>query len=280
MKTNPFSSQNSRIETADRFYYGAAQPVRSAIKLLLPVVLLLMCMACGNRVIMKADIEGEPLNAKPSSTPLPNPPQDNFSWGSIDVTAKVVAGNGGNWVMVTPVENYFSTGKYRAFVLNAFTDAITTGKTPAIRGALTVNMNGFGTMVVSLYAFQAVTNTSNPLGGFLIRNVGIPGIGYMTVQNLKVMETNNSILNSTGLSPYTSGQPVQLNWSIDQGARTTLLTATPAGGAQKSASVTYDPIITNGVSNTPIQKVLVIVELFEAQRGISVFFDNFSAEEF
>jgi hypothetical protein len=280
MKIKQFSSQPSGYESTGKIKFKSTKPTQPLIILLLPVLLLQLCIACTNKIIMQAKYEDEIPGAVPITTPSPNPPQDNFAWGVIDVTPVIVSLNGGKEVMVTPKESYYVDGKYRAFVLNAFTDATTVGKTPGIRGGVTVKMQGFGTMVISLHASQSGNNQGNDLGGFLFGDVGTPSIGYMTAQNLKVMEANNTVLNSTGLSYYESGLPVQLNWSINQSSHTLSLTATPEGGNRRSADVTFDPIVTNGAPNSPIEKILITVEMFQVARGTRVFFDDFYGEEY
>jgi len=94
------------------------------------------------------------------------------------------------------------------------------------------------------------------------------------------MDLNPSILNSTMLSPYTSGQSVRLQWSIDQNSRIMSIGATPTGGTPNNASVTFEQVAGDGTQNTPIQKIWLMIEMFEVARGSQVSFDDFYIEEY
>jgi hypothetical protein len=140
-------------------------------------------------------------------------------------------------------------------------------------------MQGSGKMVIGIRVAQGPNLQGDPIGGYAFINAGIPSIGYMTTQNLKTLQANDTILNSTFLSPYASGQPVQLRWSIDQDTRTVSLGAYPASGNGNNASVTFNQVASDGAANTPIQKIWLEINMYEVARVTKTFFDDFFVEE-
>lgn len=282
MKSKHLTLPLSRFRTSDTVIDKSVPFARLAAMCLAVATLLLLSIGCTSAVRMQAKYDDEAQNAVPKNQPSPSPPHDFFSWGAIDVTARVVArSGGGNQVRVAPTPSYLNSGKYRAFILHAWSDALTTSKKPGVRGGVTVNMQGSGRMVVAIRAGQGANNLQgDPLGGYLFINVGIPSIGYMTTQNLKVMQLNPAVLNSTMLSSYTSGQPVELRWSIDQDSHLMSLGATPSGGSPQNASVTFQQVASDGTQNTPLEKIWLMIDMFEVPAGTQVFFDDFFVEEF
>ena len=238
-----------------------------------------LLMGCTTMIRLQAKYDDELVTAMPNRLPNSSPPQDIFEWGQIDVTATIVQpGGGSKQVKVVPKPTYFSSGKYQAFVLNAFSDAITTSKKPGVRGGVTVNFVGHGSLMIAVLANQ--NGKGDPLGGFLFGNHGIPSLGYMTSQNLIVNQNNMHILNSTGLSSYTSGQQVKLNWSINQDTHQISLGATPSGGTPANAIANFEQVASDGTQNTPIQKIRIMIYMYEAAQDAQVFFDDFFVEEY
>jgi hypothetical protein len=280
MTVNHLIYRWSRFEIWDRIQHGTVKPFRRAIIFILTVLLLQIFTACGKRVIMSANYENEPIATYPAEQPVPSPPQDAFYWGKVEVISRVVGYNGSKQVLVVPSENYSSTFKYRALVLNAYTDVITPDKRPGIRGNMTVTLFGYNTMVISLNSFYA-NRPYYPLGGFIVSSGFKPNIGTMSDFDLRVKDMNNYIINSTGLCDIKNGEPVTLSWAIDQQDRIISLVASPSEDIQYKASVHYEPDGTVGVTGNPeIQKIWIMIEFFEAQRDAEVFFDDFWGQEY
>ena len=225
---------------------------------------------------LRATYDNEPVNAFPQMQPAPSPPHDFFTWGKVDITAQVRAIGGGKLVEVRPNRNYLDTGKYRAFIATGYSDAIQTANAPQLRGALTFDLQGSGRMVVAIRIAHERFQT-DPIAGFLISVGG--GIGYMSQQNLRVMDINDHILNATALGPLKPTFSVELRWSIDQPSRTVNLGMYPSGGTAASTSVTFQPTGPNGAPNIPIKQLLVEILGFEAGRDFIARFDNLLVEQ-
>lgn len=220
------------------------------------------------------------MNAAPASTPQPNPPNDNLTWNTQFVTTVVTQMDGHRWSR-TRIGGHLGLRDNAPALLALTAPFEHLGK--GIRGSFTVKLTGQGDVRIAFRSLQSERFDGDYLGGYSISNYvpgGGSGVGYLTGSTLKSALEDNSWVAwdnlGTAVNNYPGqGQTIHLNWSIDQQNRTLVLGADGGKG-----SVTYPATIPNGMSNTPLKRIMIQVFVRNFRPDSGLFFDNLRVEEF
>jgi hypothetical protein len=280
----------NEIYRRDEFRWGwEGQPImqiaakqRWQLRLCLCLMISIVDACTSSGLRLRDQFEDQLHGAAPSATPSPTPPNDYFTWGSQFVTTRVVSSGGSGLnqsVHIAPTPNYFSTKQFRARMLLARSEPLSLNLQNVARGGVTFAMRGSGHVVIGIFSGDQSTRR-DPLGGFHISNPGMASIAYLSSNDLRALQGFPFQVAALGtyLGPYTTGQNVELRWSIDQNSRTLSLGAYSAGGALAD-SVIFDAVAPDGTPNTPISTIWIEIALFDASPSTHVYLDNLLVEE-
>lgn len=253
---------------------------------LLRVSVLLLLIAgqsgCTTAVRMSNNLDVATLVDRPD----PTPPDDYFLWTAQPVTSlsEPRAGGGAgawfrrqSWAHVRPKPVFLTDPDVRRPVLYAYTSPLTTSPPARLRGGTEIRLDGYGRVFVGLSAVDG-SRPGGFLGGLVI---DIPTIAsssgtiYATQSFDSERIQDIFPLPSAGtIDPYSPGTVIEMRWEIDQRDRSlSLMSGSPA-------VVTTYPAASDGVSNSPLQKLMVSVWLQSVGPGTHLFVDSFYVEEF
>jgi len=240
------------------------------------LVLLMGCTSVTSRLDAKFDTDV--LGALPSSAPAPTPPSDLLVWRTGSVTPTVVARTASDrWVRAVPLPTFIASPDSRQIFLIATTEAFTTSPPANIRGSVRLRLNGLGSIGIGVRSLQS----GRPLdfiGGMQLSNFLLPIPSEVdALQTFSGTRLSDSIgLPSAGqISGYTSGNVIDINWTIDQASRT--FSASVLGGPSRSNTF---PAVSAGVATTPVQQLMLFVWLEKPTSATTAFIDNLSVEEY
>ncbi len=253
--------------------------LRYVIVLLFPFLFIASSCVTKTHKTMEETFDADALGAPPPQFPAPNPPADALVWTQTYTQPIVVERpGGGKWVHINIKENYFTRNS--AHVLQSYTEAFTMGAKGGIRGSFTLRLVGSGIAYVFLYSVQGENLETSPLGGYEVREgIGSADVAYLTSTN--VPENFSNPFPPPGgifLSSYKAGQTLDFSWSINQQGPLLYMNVSPGGNAPpvdipKNSGK-------NGVSNIPIQKIMLIITAYEWQKNTSLFVDDIKIEEY
>ena len=248
---------------------------------LLRVSVLMLLIAgqfgCATAVRMSNSLDVATLVERPD----PTPPDDYFLWTAQPVTSlSEPRAGGGRWAHVTPKPSFLQDPDVRRQVLLAYTSPLTTSPPARLRGTTEIRLDGYGRVFVGLSAVDG-SRPGGFLGGLVI---DIPTIASSSGTIYATQSFNSeriqdiSPLPSAGtIDPYSPGTVIELNWVIDQTTRS--LSVTRSNSGSPAVMTTY-PAAGDGVSNSPLQKLIVSVWLQSVGPGTHLFVDNVFVEEF
>ena len=242
-------------------------------------VVLLLLTACTT-VIPRLDarFDTDTLGALPPSTPAPTPPSDTLVWRTQFFTPTVVNDPaGGRSVRVVPLPAFTASPDDRRVFLIASTEPFTTSPVANIRGSVQLRLVGLGTVGFGLRLVQG-GHPLDYIGGVELTNFLPPSIGSATViRGFSGTRLGDPFaLPSVGpISGYSSGNVIDINWTIDQASRT--FTASILGGA--SQSVTF-PAVSESVATTPVQVISISFWMQRPTSSTVVFIDKLLSEEY
>ena len=240
---------------------------------------LLLLTGCTT-VIPRLDarFDTDTLGAVPSATPAPTPPNDTLVWRTQFFTSTVVNDPaGGRTVRVAPLPAFTASPDGRIVFLIASTEPFTTSPVANIRGSVRLRLVGLGTVGFGLRLVQG-GRPLDYIGGVELTNFLPPSIGSATVvRGFSGTRLGDPFaLPSVGpISGYSSGNVIDINWTIDQASRT--FTASILGGA--SQSVTF-PAVSESVATTPAQVISISFWMQRPTSSTVVFIDNLLSEEY
>lgn len=232
---------------------------------------------CTKAARMANTLDASTLEERPQSTP----PDDYFLWTTQPVDTSVVSRpGGGNWARVIPKPQFLADPSMRRQALLAYTEPLATSPPERLRGKTAIRLDGYGRVFVGL---QSV-NGASP-GGFLggmvidVPTVESSGGTVHAAQGFNVERILDIYpLQSAGtIGAYQRGSVVEMQWTIDQAARA--LSVTMARSTQPAVVINY-PAAGDGVSNSPLPKLMISVWLQHVGPNTAVFLDDFFVEEF
>ncbi|MEO6453354.1 MAG: hypothetical protein ABIN97_04745 [Ginsengibacter sp.] len=223
---------------------------------------------------MKETFEGETQNVIPPQFPAPNPPADELVWSQQLMQPKVVSKPGGGQWVVIGAKEALQEGRVGG-VLSAISEPLKKGIDGSIRGGLTMQLEGPGTVVVFLLAWD---EGSTPLGGFAIHNLTLvpPQLSSLNSQDAAVWLSDPFKQRGTGMGNYSAGKPVEFSWSIDQRAPFLRINASPGGSA---GPIDITKVATNGKNIFPAKKMFILINAYGWSRNTRLFIDDVKIEE-
>ena len=251
--------------------------VRSALALLVVVASVLLA-GCTTNMRLDVPFDNDPLGTPPPSAPAPTPPNDQLNWRTGFVTATVVnRSSGDNWVRLQPQKESTTSPDDRRVFLLAVTDPFTTSPPANIRGSVRVRLDDLGTIGIGFRPLQA-EQTLDFIGGIELSTFLPPaGGGVYGLKEFKGDRLGDPLgLPSSGqVAPYTSGQVIDVNWTLDQSTRT--FTVSVLGGGSQSSS--YSDKL-GGLPTVPLQRLIVQCWIHKPVSSTVGFIDNLRAEEY
>lgn len=188
---------------------------------------------------------------------------------------------GGRWARIVPNATFLADPDSRRAALMAYTEAFTTSPPARIRGSTIVRLDGPGRVFVGLQGMNASNRPGAFLGGFVVDVPPLVPVGgaLYAVNTFNIQRIQDILpLPSVGtLQPYSLGNVVNLSWTIDQATRTLSLNSS---GATVSAKTVVYPAVADGVSNSPLEKIMLSVWLQSVNPSTRVFLDDLFVEEF
>jgi hypothetical protein len=248
----------------------------STITLVTLAALLLTGCTSNTRLDVKFDAEA--LGTPPPSTPLPTPPNDQLNWRTGFAAATVVArSSGDNWVRIQPLRESTTSPDDRRVFLIAVTDPFTTNPPANVRGSVRLRLDNPGTIGVGFRPLQG-EQTLDFIGGIELSNFLPPSGGSVSgLQEFKGDRLGDPFeLPSSGpVSPYTSGQVIDINWTLDQSSRTFSVSVLGVSTQSNSYSAQL-----GGLPTVPIQRFILQFWMQRPTSNTVAFIDNLHAEEY
>jgi hypothetical protein len=183
---------------------------------------------------------------------------------------------GGRWVVITPDAGFIAAPDPRHRAAVATSDPFTVSPPASIRGHLRLRLDGPGTVTVG---FRPIQGAFMPdfIGGVALGSYVAPAPGQAYLVGpfaQKDLDALSPLASAGRMAPYAPGSVVDINWSIDQAART--LTATVGGGTPQTVGF---PPASGGVATTPVSQLSFWIFLEKPTNATRVFVDNLYAEE-
>jgi hypothetical protein len=251
--------------------------VRSSILLIMAATLMLLT-GCTSNSRLDARFDTEAPGSPPPSSPGPTPPNDQLNWRTAFVTTTLVVRSAGdNWVRLQPLKESTASPDDRRVFLIAVTDPFTTNPVANIRGSVRLRLDNLGTIGIGFRPLQG-EQTLDFIGGIELSNFLPPANGGVFA--LKEFRGDRladpfGLPSSGQIASYTSGQVIDINWTLDQASRT--FSASVLGGPSQSCS--YSDLL-GGVSTVPIQRIMLQFWMQKSTSNTVGFIDNLLAEEY
>ena len=272
----PASLQSSFIKTKTLEGYDM-KTVNSSIALIMAATLTLLT-GCTSNSRLDAKFDTEAPGSPPPSSPGPTPPNDQLNWRTGFVTPTVVVrSTGDNWVRLQPLKESTASPDDRRVFLIAVTDPFTTNPVANIRGSVRLRLDNLGTIGVGIRPLQG-EQTLDFIGGIELSNFLPPANGgVFALKEFRGDRLGDPFgLPSSGqISSYTSGQVIDINWTLDQASHT--FSTSVLGGPSQSSS--YSNLL-GGVSTVPIQRIILQFWMQKPTSNTVGFIDNLRAEEY
>ncbi len=219
--------------------------------------------ACSTRLSEKFDADS--IGAPPPAAPSPNPPADQFLWSTIEMTTSVAARpGGGRWAVIQATPRYFELrhigANEAAGAMLAATEPFS-GNKRTVHGTVSLAVKGAGRAVLILKIRQSTgpgfTGPGGYIGAIKMECMGVDNKEYLSWVNSSQVPSENAspyFPFGTGFgSPHTCGEPVKVNWSIDQKEQNG--NVNEADSRDRSLDISYSPA-DGGVANFPIQGIV------------------------
>jgi hypothetical protein len=250
---------------------------RSSIALIIVAALMLLT-GCTSNSRLDAKFDMEAPGSPPPSSPGPTPPNDQLNWRTAFVTPTLVVRSAGdNWVRLQPLKESTVSPDDRRVFLIAVTDPFTTNPVANIRGSVRLRLDNLGTIGIGFRPLQG-EQTLDFIGGIELSNFLPPANGgVFALKEFRGDRLGDPFgLPSSGqISSYTSGQVIDINWTLDQASRT--FSASVLGGPAQSSS--YSNLL-SGLSTVPIQRIMIQFWMQKPTSNTVAFIDNLLAEEY
>jgi hypothetical protein len=251
--------------------------VSASIAIIMAATLLLLT-GCTSNSRLDAKFDTEAPGSPPPSSPGPTPPDDQLNWRTGFVTPVVVVRSAGdNWVRLQPLRESTASPDERRVFLIAVTDPFTTNPVANVRGSVRLRLDNLGTIGIGFRPLQG-EQTLDFIGGIELSNFLPPANGgVFALKEFRGDRLGDPFgLPSSGqISSYTSGQVIDINWTLDQASHT--FSTSVLGGPSQSSS--YSALL-GGVSTVPIQRIIMQCWMQKTTSNTIGFIDNLRAEEF
>jgi hypothetical protein len=252
--------------------------VLSSAMVLLLMGSLFFLAGCTSTPRLDAKFDADALGTPPPSAPAPTPPNDVLTWRTNFATPTVVASpSGGRWVSFQPLPVFTAAPDDRRVVLIAVSEPFTVSPPANIRGSVRLRLDNPGTIGIGLRPLQG-EQTLDFIGGIELSNFLPPAGGAAHGLQAFTSARFGDLIGLPGsgqIAPYSSGNVIDINWSLDQSSRT--FSVSVPGGAVQSSSF---PAVSGAVATTPIQRLILYVWMQRPTSGTVAFIDDVHAEEY
>jgi hypothetical protein len=234
------------------------------------IVVVATLQGCASAVLLDAKFDADPLG-KPATSPSPNPPADNFIWtiNNHVVSAVVADPAGGRRVRIDPKADFFpapdNTRKMAMLAVSAPVSKLN------VRGHADITIFGSADIVLGVMGMHGSMPDTNLGGAEVSGKAPGPGsVGSVTPNGLDHIGDPFFLPGSVGIAPYTSGQTIGVQWTVDQSAHTITVNALPGGTAQV---IPYP-------ASTGLTAIRLALYMVDPSPGGGAFVDNLSVEEY